>query len=93
MVCPFRAKQQQKKKKTYKVHFSLSSFKLFNTSSLLPILVGMAATHVEVNAQPHDEVDLTDDQIQELLLEAEGRLRGSDVQLTPDSDVASLRYI
>lgn len=53
----------------------------------------MAATHVEVNAQPHDEVDLTDDQIQELLLEAEGRLRGSDVQLTPDSDVASLRYI
>ncbi|KAJ5554520.1 hypothetical protein N7513_004479 [Penicillium frequentans] len=51
----------------------------------------MTPTHVEVNAQPHDEVDLTDDQIQQLLLEAEGRLRGSDVQLTPDSDVTSLR--
>lgn len=51
----------------------------------------MPSTQVEVNVQPHDEVDLTDDQIQQLLLEAEGRLRGSDVQIAQDSDVTSLR--
>jgi hypothetical protein len=39
-----------------------------------------------------EEVELTDDQIQQLLLEAENRLRGSDSQLTPVDDVASLRY-
>lgn len=52
---------------------------------------GMAPTHMEVKVQPQDEVDLTDDQIQQLLLEAEGRLRGSDVQVAQVSDVASLR--
>ncbi|KAJ5358547.1 uncharacterized protein N7496_010960 [Penicillium cataractarum] len=40
---------------------------------------------------PQDEVELTDDQIQQLLLEAENRLRGSDTQVTPVDDVASLR--
>ncbi|KAJ5675897.1 hypothetical protein N7462_008794 [Penicillium macrosclerotiorum] len=48
-------------------------------------------THVESGIQPHDEADLTDDQIQQLLLEAEGRLRGSNGQLVPDLDAASLR--
>jgi hypothetical protein len=52
----------------------------------------MDPTHVEVNSQPQEEVDLTDDQIQQLLLEAEGRLRGSDVQLAQDLDITSLRY-
>lgn len=32
-----------------------------------------------------DDVDLTDEQIQQLLLEAEGRLRGSDVQISQNS--------
>lgn len=32
------------------------------------------------------DVDLTDDQIQQLLLEAEGRLRGSDVLISQDSE-------
>ncbi|KAJ5628378.1 hypothetical protein N7490_010606 [Penicillium lividum] len=50
----------------------------------------MDPIHVEVNSQPQEEVDLTDDQIQQLLLEAEGRLRGSDVQLTQDLDITSL---
>ncbi|KAJ5752338.1 Fcf2 pre-rRNA processing [Penicillium odoratum] len=50
----------------------------------------MDPTHVEVNSQPQEEVDLTDDQIQQLLLEAEGRLRGSDVQLAQDLDITSL---
>ncbi|KAJ6024510.1 hypothetical protein N7540_005307 [Penicillium herquei] len=39
------------------------------------------STHVKVNVQPQEEVDLSDDQIQKLLLEAESRLRGEDVQL------------
>lgn len=39
-----------------------------------------------------EEVELTDDQIQQLLLEAENRLRGSDNQITPVDDAASLRY-
>jgi hypothetical protein len=39
-----------------------------------------------------EEVELTDDQIQQLLLEAENRLRGSDTQIAPADDVASLRY-
>ncbi|KAJ5658051.1 uncharacterized protein N7484_001700 [Penicillium longicatenatum] len=51
----------------------------------------MDSTRVEINVQSQDEMDLTDDQIQQLLLEAEGRLRGSGAQLAPDSDVASLR--
>lgn len=40
---------------------------------------------------PPDE-ELTDDQIQKLLLEAENRLRGSDTQIAPADDAASLRY-
>lgn len=40
---------------------------------------------------PQEEVELTDDQIQQLLLEAENRLRGSDIQITPADDVASIR--
>ncbi|KAJ5921553.1 Fcf2 pre-rRNA processing [Penicillium verhagenii] len=51
----------------------------------------MTSTHVEVNVQPQEEVDLTDDQVQQLLLEAESRLRGSDLQLVQDSDIASIR--
>jgi hypothetical protein len=39
-----------------------------------------------------EEVELTDDQIQQLLLEAENRLRGSDTQIAPVDDAASLRY-
>ncbi|KAJ5701563.1 hypothetical protein N7488_009111 [Penicillium malachiteum] len=39
------------------------------------------STHVKVTVQPQEEVDLSDDQIQKLLLEAESRLRGEDVQL------------
>ncbi|GLI82035.1 dTDP-fucopyranose mutase [Penicillium ochrochloron] len=37
------------------------------------------------------EEELTDDQIQQLLLEAENRLRGSDTQIAPVDDAASLR--
>lgn len=52
----------------------------------------MAASNVaEPSVQPQDEVDLTDEQIQQLLLEAEGRLRGPDTQST-ELDIASLRY-
>jgi hypothetical protein len=52
----------------------------------------MAASNVaEPSVQPQDEVDLTDEQIQQLLLEAEGRLRGSDTQST-ELDIGSLRY-
>ncbi|KAJ5755292.1 hypothetical protein N7533_004835 [Penicillium manginii] len=51
----------------------------------------MAASIVaEPSVQPQDEVDLTDEQIQQLLLEAEGRLRGPDTQST-ELDIASLR--
>ena len=49
--------------------------------------------HTEPSVQPQHEVDLTDDQIQQLLLEAEGRLRGSVVPNTQDVDAASLRYV
>ncbi|KAJ5099140.1 hypothetical protein N7532_006141 [Penicillium argentinense] len=49
------------------------------------------STCVDAAAQPRDEVDLTDEQIQQLLLEAEGRLRGPDVQTTKELDVAYLR--
>jgi hypothetical protein len=45
------------------------------------------------SVQSQDEVDLTDDQIQQLLLEAEGRLRGPVVSTTQDLDAASLRYV
>jgi hypothetical protein len=52
----------------------------------------MAASIVaEPSVQPQDEVDLTNEQIQQLLLEAEGRLRGPDTQST-ELDIASLRY-
>ena len=50
------------------------------------------STYSEVKVQPQDEVDLTEDQIQQLLLEAEDRLRGSNVQLTHNPDTTSLRY-
>ncbi|KAJ5397278.1 hypothetical protein N7509_005391 [Penicillium cosmopolitanum] len=51
----------------------------------------MAASNVaEPSVQPQDEVDLTDEQIQQLLLEAEGRLRGPDTQST-ELDIGSLR--
>lgn len=49
-------------------------------------------TITKVEAQPQEEIDLSDDQIQQLLLEAEGRLRGSDVQPTQGSDPTSFRY-
>ena len=39
-----------------------------------------------------DDQDLSDDQIQQLLLEAESRLRGSDTQLTQNLDANSLKY-
>lgn len=44
------------------------------------------------SAPPQEEVELTDDQIQQLLLEAENRLRGSDNQVALADDVASIRY-
>ncbi|KAJ5204053.1 uncharacterized protein N7498_004932 [Penicillium cinerascens] len=47
--------------------------------------------HTGPSVQPQDEVDLTDDQIQQLLLEAEGRLRGPVVSSTGDPDASSLR--
>ncbi|KAJ5127528.1 Fcf2 pre-rRNA processing [Penicillium atrosanguineum] len=47
--------------------------------------------HTGPSVQPQDEVDLTDDQIQQLLLEAEGRLRGPVVSNSQDLDAASLR--
>lgn len=50
-------------------------------------------TTTKVEAQPQEEIDLSDDQIQQLLLEAEGRLRGSDVQLAQGSDPTSFRYL
>lgn len=43
--------------------------------------------------QPQDEVDLTDEQIRQLLLEAEGRLRGSLVPATKDTEDAALKYV
>lgn len=43
--------------------------------------------------QPQDEVNLTDEQIQQLLLEAEGRLRGSLVQATKGTEDAALKYV
>lgn len=52
----------------------------------------VASTLVEPTVQPQDEVDLTDEQIQQLLLEAEGRLRGPDVQSTQELDITSMRY-
>lgn len=48
------------------------------------------STRVEATAKPQEEVDLTDDQIQQLLLEAEGRLRGSNA-LTTQDDADALR--
>lgn len=51
----------------------------------------VASTTVEPTVQPQDEVDLTDKQIQDLLLEAEGRLRGPDAQ-PKELDIASIRY-
>ncbi|KAJ5246933.1 hypothetical protein N7468_001916 [Penicillium chermesinum] len=38
-----------------------------------------------------DDLDLTENQIQQLLLEAEGRLRGSDVSISQGSEISSLR--
>ncbi|KAJ5180354.1 Fcf2 pre-rRNA processing [Penicillium capsulatum] len=48
------------------------------------------SAQVEAVVQPQDEVDLTDDQIQQLLLEAEGRLRGPNALATQE-DAAALR--
>jgi hypothetical protein len=50
-------------------------------------------THAGPSVQPQEEVDLTDEEIQQLLLEAEGRLRGPVVSTTQDFDAASLRYV
>lgn len=50
-------------------------------------------THAGPSVQPQEEVDLTDEEIQQLLLEAEGRLRGPVVSTTHDFDAASLRYV
>ncbi|OQD78693.1 hypothetical protein PENDEC_c001G04669 [Penicillium decumbens] len=47
--------------------------------------------HIGPSVQPQDEVDLTDDQIQQLLLEAEERLRGPAVSTTQDPEAAPLR--
>jgi len=49
--------------------------------------------HTGPSVQPQDEVDLTDDQIQQLLLEAEERLRGPAVSTTQDPEAAPLRYV
>ncbi|KAJ5279902.1 hypothetical protein N7478_005274 [Penicillium angulare] len=51
----------------------------------------VGSTHVKVDVQPQEEVDLSDVQIQQLLLEAEGRLRGSDVQVSDEFDPTSFR--
>ncbi|KAJ5166504.1 uncharacterized protein N7482_005285 [Penicillium canariense] len=51
----------------------------------------VATTDIEANVPPQEDVDLTDDQIQQLLLEAEARLRGSDTQIAQANDAASLR--
>ncbi|OQE21104.1 hypothetical protein PENSTE_c012G00602 [Penicillium steckii] len=50
----------------------------------------VASSTVEPTVQPQDEVDLTDEQIQDLLLEAEGRIRGPDVQ-PKELDISSIR--
>ena len=49
-------------------------------------------TTMRSSVSPQEEDELTDDQIQQLLLEAENRLRGSDTQIALADDVASLRY-
>lgn len=52
----------------------------------------MVTSTVVTSVQPLDEVDLTDEQIQQLLLEAEGRLRGPLVQTAQGTEGAALRY-
>lgn len=52
----------------------------------------MAIPTVESSIRPQDEVDLTDEQIQQLLLEAEGRLRGPSVQATKGTEDALFKY-
>lgn len=61
-----------------------------NFPNLFTLAVMVDSAHVEAVAQPQGEVDLTDDQIQQLLLEAEGRLRGPTT-LTSQDDTAALR--
>lgn len=48
----------------------------------------MVTSTGELNVQPQDEVDLTDEQIQQLLREAEDRLRGPLVQAPQTEDAA-----
>lgn len=42
--------------------------------------------------QPQDEVDLTDEQIQQLLREAEDRLRGPNAQTFKSTEDAAFKY-
>lgn len=79
IVSPSRAATTEKKK--YKIFLSCPLFGIFAYHFTL----GMA------DSAPVDAVDLTDDQIQQLLLEAEGRLRGPNALATQDDD-AALRY-
>lgn len=50
---------------------------------------GLASVMAQPSAQ--DDLDLNEDQIQQLLLEAEGRLRGANVPAPQESEFASLR--
>ena len=52
-----------------------------------------ASVHVDAGRQPQGEADLTDDQIQQLLQEAEGRLRGDDAHLIKSTNADTLRYV
>lgn len=52
----------------------------------------MSDTTVMASTPSQEEVDLSDDQIQQLLLEAESRLRGTTTQITP-VDISSIKYV
>lgn len=86
IVLPCREATTEKKSIKY---FSLVQLP-GNFPNLFTLVVMVNSAHVEAVAQPQDEVDLTDDQIQQLLLEAEGRLRGPTT-LTSQDDTAALR--
>lgn len=53
----------------------------------------MVTSTEEPSVQPQEEMDLTDEQIQQLLLEAEGRLRGPLVQATKGTEDAVFKYV
>lgn len=53
----------------------------------------MVTSTEDPSFQPQDEVDLTDEQIQQLLLEAEGRLRGPLAQATKGTEDAVFKYV